>query len=107
MAKSTSETSKKMLLLHFTLARAEGATRLGMVRLCVPSLGVAARSVSGNVRPPLVESMMSTLGQFTGGEAVFATFHVTVCNEPPGHVPAAFGAVTWNGPAAVLTLNDR
>ena len=93
-----------MLLLQATLTRAVVEFVLGIVTLCVPSLGVAAASVVGKVRPPSVESRMSTLAQLTGAAVVLATFHVTVCVLPPGHVTAVLGDVTVKGPAAAVTL---
>ena len=48
---------------------------------------------------------MATFGQLTGAAVVLATFHVIDCVLLPVHDTAALGAVTWNGPAAVVTLN--
>ena len=47
---------------------------------------------------------MLTFAQLTGAAVVFATFQVTFCALPPVQVIAVFGAVTWKGPAAVVTL---
>ena len=47
---------------------------------------------------------MATLAQLTGAAVVLATFHVTACAVLPVQETAVFGAVTWNGPAAVVTL---
>src|SRR5581483_2884228 len=47
---------KKMLPRAFTITRPTDVGRLGIVMVCVPSLGVLAASVSGNVTPPSVES---------------------------------------------------
>ena len=54
--------------------------------------------------PPSVESKILTDVQLIGASVVLATSHVTVCWLPPAHVTAVFGAVTWNGPALLVTF---
>ena len=49
---------------------------------CVPSFGVDARIVVGNVLPPSVENDSATFGQEIGAAVVPATFQVTVCDGP-------------------------
>ena len=56
------------------------------------------------MNPPSVERWMATLVQLTGAAVVLATFHVTACAVLPVQETAVFGEVTWNGPAAVVTL---
>src|SRR5215216_4937880 len=92
------EISKKILFAHTTLMRALVVGVFGTIIVCVPSLGVSASMVCGNVAPPSVESRIVTFGQLTGAWVVLATFHVTVCWLPPAHVTAVFGAVILNGP---------
>ena len=106
IVKFTFEMSKKMLVAHATFTRAVEVVTFGSVTDCEPSLGVAAASTVGNVLPPSVDSRMSTFAQLTGGLAVLATFHVTVCVLALPHVTAVLGEVTWKGPAAVVTLNE-
>ena len=104
MVKLAFEMSKKTLVAHATLIRAVDVVTFGSVTDCEPSLGVAAASVVGNVVPPSVDSRMLTLAQFTGDAVVLATFHVTVWVLALPHVTAVLGEVTWNGPAAAVTL---
>lgn len=66
----------------------------GMVTICEPSFGVFDARVVGNVFPPSVEYRMLTFAVLIGEPLVPATFHVTVCDEPPVHVTLVFGAVT-------------
>ena len=86
MEKLAFEISKKILLLACTLMRAVviAAGRTGIVTGSVPSLGVAVSRVMGNVRPPSVDSRMSTLAQLTGAAVVLFTLHVTVWGVLPG-----------------------
>src|SRR5688572_24725715 len=80
------------------------AVLAGIVTPWLPSFGVLASSTIGNVLPPSVDKVMRTLAVLTGAAVVDATFQVTVCAEPEGQLTAVFGAVTANGPAAVVTV---
>ena len=105
MVKFTFDTSKKMLSEHWIQTRAVVVVILGMVTLCVPSLGVLASSVV-KVAPPSVVNRMFTLAQLIGAAVVPATSQVTVWVEPPLYVTAVLGEVTANGPvlATVVTV---
>jgi hypothetical protein len=63
----------------------------GTVTDWLPSFGTSFASTE-NVTPPSREMITSTFAQETGAISVFATLHVTVCVELPGHVtPVAVG----------------
>ena len=104
MVKLTFEISKKIWFEPFTMIRFCVPARFGTVMDCDPSFGVAARIVTGYVFPPSVDNKISTLAALTPLAVVPATFHVTVCVDPPAHVTAVFGALTVNGPAVPLTV---
>jgi len=86
--------------------RAVVLATFGTVIVWLPSFGVLADRMMGNVLPPFVDSDILTFAHETGAEAVFATFHVTVCDVPPVQVVAEFGDVTEKGPAADVTLRS-
>ncbi len=70
----------------------------------VPSFGVLARMTVGNVSPASVDREILTLAAETGAAELPATFQVTVRVEAACHLTAVLGAVTRNGPAAVVTV---
>ena len=105
IVKFTFEMSKKMLPTDSTLIRASVVAVPGRVTDCEPSFGVPATSTVGNVYPPSVESRMLTFAQLIGVAVVLATFHVTVCCDPPAQLTAVLGEVTRNGPAEA-TVNE-
>jgi hypothetical protein len=72
---------------------------LGTVTGSLPSFAVLSANTIGNVFPPLVDREIFTLAQFTGEDAVFATFQLTVCVVLPVQVTLVFGDVTRKGPA--------
>jgi hypothetical protein len=51
---------------------------LGTLITWLPSFGVLAANVSGNVFPPSVDIEIFTFAQLTGATFVFATLQVTV-----------------------------
>ena len=105
IVKFTFEISKKTLPAASTLIRASVVAVPGRVTACEPSFGVPATSTVGNVYPPSVESRMLTFAQLIGVAVVLATFHVTVCCDPPAQLTAVLGEVTRNGPAEA-TVNE-
>ena len=98
------EMSKKMLPTASTFILAVEVVPTGIVTACDPSLGVVAAKTIGNVCPPSVDIDILTLAQLTGAAVVFATFHVTVCDEPPAHETFVLGDVTVKGPEVLLTV---
>ena len=95
------EIAKKTFPTHATFTRAVAPTVcvFGRVTGWVPSFGVEARSVVGNVAPLSVEREIATFAQEIGVRFVFATFQVTVCVEAAGQETADAGAVIAKGPA--------
>ena len=105
IAKSASDTSKKMLPTAATRTRAcVVAMPAGSVTCSLPSFGVLLASSIGHVAPPSIDSVMRTFAVDTGASALEATFHATVATLPAANVAAVFGAVTANGPAAFATV---
>jgi hypothetical protein len=104
IVKLTFETSKKMLPTASTFIRAAVVGLFGIVTDSEPSFGVLASTTRGNEVPPSVESVIFTLAQVTGAPVVPATFHVTVCREPPLHDTPVLGDVTWKGPEVLVTV---
>ena len=98
------EMSKKILPAASTFILAVVVAILGMVTACEPSFGVLATNTVGNVCPPSVLKDIFTLAQLTGEAVVLATFHATVCAEPPVQLTAVLGAVMINGPEVLLTV---
>jgi len=103
IVKFASEISKKILPTACILILAVVEDKLGIVTLWDPSLGVLSASTVGNVVPPSVDNVILTFAAFTGALAVFATFQVTVCVEPPANVTEVLGEVTTNGPLFAST----
>jgi hypothetical protein len=83
IVKLVSEMSKKIFPTASTLILAVEVVTLGMVTFSVPSLAVDARSTTGKVLPPSVDNDTLTFAALTGAAVVFATLHVTVCEEFP------------------------
>jgi len=108
IVKFASEISKNILPTASIFIRAVVVDKLGIVTLCDPSLAVLPANTDGNVVPPSVDNDILTLAALTGAFVVFATFHVTVCVEPPANVTVVFGDVTTNGPlfASTDTVDD-
>ena len=104
--KLTSDISKKILPAPSTLIRPCVVVTFGIVTVSVPSFGVLARIVVGNVRPPSVENDILTFAALTGAAVVLFTVHEMVCDEPPAHVTAVLGAVTLKGPELPSTLTE-
>ena len=105
IVKFVSEISKKILPTASIFIRAVVVVgRLGTNTVSVPSLGVLAASVSGNVFPPSVESEILTFAQLIGAFAVFATFQVTDRADPLVQETPVLGAVTTNGPELPSTV---
>jgi len=102
--KLVSEISKKILPTPSILIRPTEVGVLGIRTDWLPSLGVLASRVVGNVLPPSVEREILTFAALTGAAVVFATFQVTVKFAPPGRVVAVFGAVTAKGPEVLVTV---
>src|SRR5207248_5122601 len=82
-------------------------TPMGIVTARDPLFGTFAAKTTGNVFPPSVEYEIFTLAAFTGALVVFATFHVTVCIEPPAYVTLVFGEVIANGPLLPSTVTTE
>ncbi len=70
--------SKKILDEQRTITRQVVDGLLGTIISCEPSLATFVARVMGYVKPPSVESKISTLAQLTGAAAVPATSQVTV-----------------------------
>ena len=106
MVKSVSDTSKNTLPTACTMTRARvlAGKFSGSTTLSVPSLGVAAASVTEYVKPPSKESRISTRAAAMGAAVVPATSQLTARAAPacPGPAPAA-GSRTTNGPAVAST----
>src|SRR5215208_7231592 len=98
------EMLKKMFPMASTLMRAASVGIFGTVTGSEPSFGVLLAITIGKVRPPSVESRITTSLHLTGELEVLATSHVTVCNEPPVQVSSPLGCVTINGPLLDFTL---
>ncbi|MBK6408083.1 MAG: hypothetical protein IPF66_25585 [Holophagales bacterium] len=77
------EIAKKMFGGHATLTRAVAPAVgvFGTVIDWVPSFGVEARRVVGNVTPPSSENVSATFAQEIGAAVVPATLQVTVCSS--------------------------
>ena len=98
--KFASETSKKMLPTASTLTRALVVVgRFGTTMLSEPSFGVFATSVIGNVRPPLVESEILTVGRQRIGAVDAPRDRL---GRTAGQVTALLGDTTANGPAPAI-----
>ena len=82
IAKFVLETSKKTLSTALTLILAVEVILLGTFISSDPSFGVLANIVTGNVRPPSVDSSIETFAQLTGAAVVFATSQVMVLKVP-------------------------
>src|ERR1043166_894799 len=104
MVKFALDISKKILPTASTFMRAAVVGLLGTMIGSDPSFGVLAAITMGNVLPPSVESDILTFAQLIGALGVLATFHVTVCDDPPDHETAVLGCVTAKGPAVETTL---
>ena len=98
------EISKKMLPTASIFIRAVVVAVLGIVSTSEPSFGVLAANTVGKVCPPSVDKEILTLAQLIGAAVVLATAQVIVCEAPPAHDTAVFGAVTEKGPAVPLTV---
>ena len=98
------EISKKIFPTASTFIRLVVPCTEGTVTTCEPSLGVADAKTVGNVFPPSVDNKMFTELQFTEPAFVPFTDHVTVAVLPAFQVTFVFGAVTWNGPAVLVTV---
>ncbi len=98
-----SEIWKKILALHSTFTRPLFVPNIGAVTVAVPSLGVLV-SKEKKLAPLLSEKRIFTLAQLTGGAVVLATFQFTVCSVFENQVVPPMGAVTLNGPEALLTV---
>jgi hypothetical protein len=98
IGKSTSEISKNILSVHFTMTLQVFENPGGNVTEALPLFGTDDAIVSVKATPPSYESKMSTLVQFMGDAVVFATSHVTVSVLPSVNVSAVLGAVTRKGP---------
>ncbi len=97
------EIAKKMFPTQATLIRAVAVARFGTEMACVPSFGVEARIVVGNVMPPSFENVSATFAHEIGAAVVPATFHVTVWDDPPTQETAVEGAVTAKAAPVSLT----
>ncbi len=106
IVKFTFEMSKKIWPIGSTRMRQAVAlvVTVGSTTVWLPSLGVEARSVVGNVLPPSVERRMRTLAAEKGEALVPATSHVTVWVLPEGQLTAVLGLVTAKGVAVARTL---
>ena len=93
----TAPISKKMLVEHSTWTRPLFDGLFGTVIVSLPSLGVLSATRNPNVCPPSFDTEMSTALHEIGKSVVPATFHVTVCWDPPGHATTEFCDVTSNG----------
>src|SRR5215471_433859 len=98
------EISKKTFRIASIFIRALVEGTFGTEITSLPSFAVLAANTIGKVFPPFVDSDIFTFAQFTGEDAVFATFQVTVWAVLPVHVTAVLGEVTRNGPAEDVTL---
>jgi hypothetical protein len=76
----------------------------GTVTTSDPSLAVEAAKTVGKVFPPSVDNKIFTEAQFTEPAFVPFTFQVTVAELPAAHVTFVLGAVTWKGPAVLVTV---
>src|SRR5688500_7167021 len=104
MTKFAFETSKKMLQTASTLMRSCVVGVPGIVTTFDPSFAVVVGRTAGNDAPPSRDSAILTVDALTGAAKVFAGFHATSYAEPPVTVTAPSGAVTVNGPAAVVDV---
>ena len=104
MVKLVLEISKKIFPTDSTFILAVVVGVFGMAKVSVPSFGVLAANTVGKVCPPSVDKDIFTLAQLTGKAVVLATFHVTVCEEEPGHERFVLGCVIMNGPEVLLTV---
>jgi hypothetical protein len=98
--------SKNIFPTDSTFILAVLVDTIGRLTVSLPSFGVFAINVVGNVFPPSVESLMLTFAQLTGAAFVFATSHVIVCGMFAFKVTAVLGDVTRNGPADAETLYE-
>ncbi len=98
------EISKKILPTASTFIRLVVPVVEGRVTTSEPSLAVEEAKLVGNVFPPSVDNKIFTAAQFTDPPFVPFTFHVTVAEPPAFHVTFVLGAVTWNGPAVLVTV---
>ena len=96
--------SKNIFPTASTLILAVVVDVLGMTSDSVPSLGVLAANTVGKDCPPSVLNDIFTFAQLTGLAVVFATLQVMFCVDPPAQETAVLGAVTANGPEALLTV---
>ena len=104
MVKLLLEISKKILPTDSTFILAVVVGMLGIVTDCVPSLGVLAASVYGQVLPPSVDIRMFTLAQLTGAAVVLLTVQVIFCDDKPLQDTAVFGEDTPKGPEVFVTV---
>jgi hypothetical protein len=98
------EISKKILPTASTFMRLVVPGVDGMVTTSEPSFAVDEANIVGKVFPPSVDNKMFTEAQLTEPPLVPLTLHVTVAGLPPAHVTFVLGAVTWNGPAVLVTV---
>src|SRR6478672_1524431 len=98
------EISKKILPTASTFIRFFVPGVEGTATTSEPSLGVEAAKTVGKVFPPSVDNKIFTAVQFTDPALVPFTLHVTVAAPPALQVTLEFGAVTWNGPAVLVTV---
>ena len=98
------EMSKKILPTASTFILAVVVVPTGIVTASEPSLAVLATNTVGNVFPPSVDMDIFTFAQLTAPALVLATFHVTVCDEPPAQETFVLGEVTENGPEVFVTV---
>ena len=85
------EISKNIFPTASTFIRAVVVVPTGMVTACDPSLAVLAARTVGKVWPPSVDMDIFTFAQLTAPALVLATFHVTVCDEPPAQETFVLG----------------
>src|SRR4051794_16068335 len=90
-----------------TLKRPDEVAVLGTVTDSVPSLGVLASTVVGNVSPPSVEYVIFTFATLNGELLVLAVFQLTVIGVLPVTELADACEVTANGvePATVIATS--
>ena len=98
------EISKKIFPTASTFIRLVVPWVEGTVIISEPSLAVEAANTIGKVFPPSVDNKIFTEVQFTDPVFVPFTLHVTVARLPALHVIFVLGAVTWNGPAVLVTV---
>ena len=98
---------KKILSVGFILIRPfVPVAEVGIITPSEPSFGVFFNKTVGKVRPPSVESKISTLCAFTNALSVFATSHLIFVYSLLISVSVAvFGYCITKGPAVCVDLN--